>query len=93
MDVESWPSAGRGLCSLTSSGQDGVVAAAHSTTWCGPCCTHVLAQSSWGPPEMGVVSFPSPMQKQGSERLSDLAEVTQLGAKVDMELKSKKSVH
>lgn len=46
-----------------------------------------------GPPEMRVISFPSHMQKQGSERLSDLAEVTQLGAKVDMEPKSKKSVH
>lgn len=55
--------------------------------------TRPCSQSSWGPPEMRVISFPSHMQKQGSERLSDLAEVTQLGAKVDMEPKSKKSVH
>lgn len=58
--------------------------------WHGGSCTlsHVVwpllhtpprYQSSWCPPEMRVLSFPSYMQKQGSERLSDLAEVAQLG--------------
>lgn len=41
--------------------------------------THPRCQSSCCPPEMRVLSFPSYMQKQGSERGSALADVAQLG--------------
>lgn len=44
-----------------------------------PLHTHPHCQSSWCPPEIRVLLFPYCTQKQGSERVSDLAEVTQLG--------------